>query len=483
MTLALLLLVTISAVQVFSMPVADNDLWGHIYFGRAILESGLPARNLYSYTAPHYPWINHEILAEVAFAWVWKRFGAAGLLLLKLLLGLATLAVMAATARRRTREPLAWGAALVLAIHLMSWGYLIRPQLFSYLALAIEWDLLQRWASGRRQALWALPAVFALWINTHGGVVAGAGILAVFVAFYLTQPSRRALLTVAAVSTLALLLNPYGLELLGFLAADVTRARDITEWASISLFDLSNFRFKATVLLFVAALAVRGPRPPWEVTIVALALVATFRHERHLPLFAILVTPFLAEAFGALVARGRERIGLATLSTGARAALTAGILFLSVAPARMAFAIHRDVGFGIFVSPEYFPVHAVRFLHENGLEGNLAVPFDWGEYAIWHLYPSCRVSIDGRYTTAYPGEVIDASSAYIVGAPGAQRILDGASLALADRRHQTTALLEARGWRRVYEDETAAVFVRPDVPLPELRLPRPPANGRVLRFP
>ncbi|OQX16091.1 MAG: hypothetical protein BWK80_40465, partial [Desulfobacteraceae bacterium IS3] len=34
------------------------------------------------------------------------------------------------------------------------------------------------------------------------------------------------------------------------------------------------------------------------------------------------------------------------------------------------------------------------------------VPFTWGEYAIWKLYPDCKISIDGRFETVYSDTVI-----------------------------------------------------------------------------
>src|ERR1041385_8327594 len=78
--IAALLFAVTAGVYCFSAPVADNDLWGHVYFGRAILEAGhLPPFNEYSYTAPRYPWINHEILAECIFASTFAHFGASGL--------------------------------------------------------------------------------------------------------------------------------------------------------------------------------------------------------------------------------------------------------------------------------------------------------------------------------------------------------------------------------------------------------------------
>ncbi len=41
-------------------------------------------------------------------------------------------------------------------------------------------------------------------------------------------------------------------------------------------------------------------------------------------------------------------------------------------------------------------------LKQANASGNLVVPFEWGSYASWRLYPQVKVSMDGRYEAAYP---------------------------------------------------------------------------------
>lgn len=53
----------------------------------------------------------------------------------------------------------------------------------------------------------------------------------------------------------------------------------------------------------------------------------------------------------------------------------------------------------------FYPIDAIQYLKENQLSGNLLVYFNWGEYALWNLYPYFRVAIDGRYETVYPHAV------------------------------------------------------------------------------
>ncbi len=74
---------------------ADVDLWGHLKFGQDILREGsLPRTDSYSYTAPGSQWINHEWLMEVLFYTIFLAAGSPGLVLFKLVLGLAIVHIL-----------------------------------------------------------------------------------------------------------------------------------------------------------------------------------------------------------------------------------------------------------------------------------------------------------------------------------------------------------------------------------------------------
>ena len=459
------LFIAVAGVYCFSAPPADNDLWGHIHFGREILEAGLPATNQYAYTAPDHPWINHEILAECAFAATYEWFGSSGVLGLKLLVGLATLALMARSSIERATVPLVWGVALLLAASLMAWGFLVRPQIFTFLGLAWVWDRilahdrLRDWRTLR-----FLPLVFALWVNTHGGVLAGLGIFLAYVAVRVLSPQgseRPVLLLLASLSVAALALNPYGIALPGFILWDVSQHRQISEWLPIPLFDGSWLLFKATVVALAASAAFAPRARRWELALIGLAAVAAFRHQRHVPLFAIVAAPYVTEILDSGWRALRDHLGLRLSAPFPRTLLAAGAGAVAGFELVRIVSIHHTLGFQLFVSPLLFPVDAARFIKQNELAGNLAVPFDWGEYAIWHLSPRCRVSIDGRYTTAYPPEVIEASDRFSSGAVGWDEFLGDADIALIDRRQPIVArMLEKPDWQDVYSDQTALVFVR-----------------------
>ena len=67
--------------------------------------------------------------------------------------------------------------ASVLMMPLISPFYTLRPQLLGYIFLAITLILLEHFRQGRRKPLWLLPALFVLWVNTHGSFVLGLVVL------------------------------------------------------------------------------------------------------------------------------------------------------------------------------------------------------------------------------------------------------------------------------------------------------------------
>ena len=65
--LAFCLAVVLFAVFHFAENTADPDLWGHVLFGQRMLnQSSIDTVEPFSWTAAGHPWINHEVLAEIA---------------------------------------------------------------------------------------------------------------------------------------------------------------------------------------------------------------------------------------------------------------------------------------------------------------------------------------------------------------------------------------------------------------------------------
>lgn len=465
MTLHVLWIATAIAMLVPS--VADPDLWGHLLFGSLLLGGTFAVENGFAYTTPTHPWVNHELLAEGTMALLYRLAGPGGLVALKVLLGVGTLALLWRSAARRSGDVVASTFAVLVALVVMAPGLMIRPQLFTLFFLALTLEILAR--SDYRPQGWALglPLLMAVWINVHGGVLAGVGLVTIALGVNAGVRAGRndlsrhqtiaALGLVFAVVT-ALLVNPYGFRLLQFLALDVTPQVPISEWAPVRPFDTSFPSFKLMLIVTTIGIAVLRPRLA-EVAIVLVTATVALRHQRHIPLFAIAATPLLATILHEWLRRWPSGAAYRSVADLARGGVIAGAV-LQLTVAALAVGTHRGT---IAVSPTYYPVQALRFLAQNDIVGNVALPFRWGEYALWALPAGTRVAVDGRFTTAYPGSLLADAWSFMSGGQGWDALLERypTDIVVADRGQAPALLLrDSPEWQYVYSDPVSIVFLR-----------------------
>jgi hypothetical protein len=130
----------------------------------------------------------------------------------------------------------------------------------------------------------------------------------------------------------------------------------------------------------------------------------------------------------------------------------------------------------LLVPESLYPVRAVRWMKRNGISGNCAVFFDWGEYLIWHAGDRVRVSIDGRYRTVYPETVIADNFRFYLVEQGWERILIRfpTNLVLVRNDLPVAGVMEMLpDWRLAFRSETASLFVRERGAAPTRRRPPP----------
>jgi hypothetical protein len=151
----LLAAVVAAGVVAISPNVADPDLWGHVQYGRDLLQRGLITRTTYSYAAADQPWINHENVMEVALALGADYLGPLGLIAAKMLAGLALLLAVLHACRRQGAGLTATSLILLLTANGLAHYWSLRPQLFSFAAYAFMLALLQ-WCFAEWEGRWYL---------------------------------------------------------------------------------------------------------------------------------------------------------------------------------------------------------------------------------------------------------------------------------------------------------------------------------------
>lgn len=478
----------------------DPDLWGHVLFGRRIMETGhIEKSEPFSWTAHNAPWINHEILAEITMAGAHALAGGSGLLALKVLAGILAFAIalrLGMEGSDLADRMAAWAVAAVAAVEI-GFGFACRPQVFTAVAVPLLFLLLR--FVHERHCLWIvpLPFLFFVWFNTHGGALAGMLLLVVaaLTTTLTTAVGSRfarvrsgtggqvvlALWVAVLLSAAASLLNPWGWRLPVWLAKSVLWTRpEIQEWTATPFgWDHAVFFF---LLVGVAAslLASRRPLRPWEVAMTVLLAMAATRHVRHTPLFALaalaVLPPHLTSALARLkphTTQMMDTFGKPWIQTSVALALSVlcGLSLLT------AWTGGKKNPLTMEIPTTQYPVDAIRFMQERGIAGNILVYFDWGEMCIWEL-PECRVSIDGRLDTCYPQDVIDTHWQIFRGELNATNpIASQADLALLppDIRG-TSALLNSNEWDPVYADSTAVVLRRKS----GSRVPCPRFDGKAI---
>jgi hypothetical protein len=488
----------------FSWTVADPDLWGHVKFGEIVWRTGRIAQpDPFSYVTGGSLWVNHEWLPEVIYYLIVTVAGATGLIVAKLITSLVIFCLVYWALRRRGASPAVAIILLLCVVHFFIISLVtVRPLIVTYVLFLLTLILIRDMAEGHTRWMWAAPPAFALWANLHPGFLAGLGVLGIWSAAELAirrllpearpgphRPPARALVTALIASLLATAVNPYGVFLWRFLWRTATVPRpDITEWQPLVLQSTYGAAYLVLVALAVwGCLASRVRRDPSVFAVLVACSLLPLVAYRHTPLAAMAIVVLAGEHVDDAwrrhaISTGKPRPIREGL-LGVVAAGLAGILLVASIPRLTCIRIDPSIGGA-------FPVRAVRLLRESGVRANLAIHFNWGLYAIYHLHPKVKVSVDGRRETGYRADVYQENLNFMFG--------DGEWDALLTR-HDTELVLVPRGspaanlmalkpgWGVLHEDPLSLLFGRADLPwLTALRqrpAPGVPHDGAGLCFP
>lgn len=468
------LLVIILFVSIFVMAaqeITDPDFFWHLRTGQLIWETrSIPRQDPFSYTVQGRSWTTHEWLTEVLLFGLYSLIGQRGLILAFALLISLTfgLVYLQCPGRPYLAAFLVLLSALTSAI---SWG--VRPQMLSLFLSALFLYILHK-----RRRLWLLPPLMALWVNLHGGYLLGLALFCPYIigqaATYLRERKRknydhlRQLSLVFLLSGVATLLNPHGWRILsypfGTLGSQAMQGY-IAEWFSP---DFHQARFQPLALLILLVFATLAlSKLPADLTDMLLLLpfgYASLRSVRHVPLFAVVAAPIIGKHLVPIWegSRVQKRLSLKG-QAGPNLRLCALnwfllLLILCAGSFKAALSLKENES----LQRQTFPVTAVDYLEEAGLQGNIYNQYRWGGYLIWRLYPEEQVFIDGRadvYGDAFVEEYLEVYQVR----QGWRDILEKyeVELVLIDRGSALATLLdEGRDWQEAYEDELAVLYIR-----------------------
>ncbi|MEX2176253.1 MAG: hypothetical protein WD872_17965 [Pirellulaceae bacterium] len=330
-----------------------TDLWGHLNFGRWIVEHReLPSADPFAAQPNARPLWHGAWLAQVAAYVVQQTCGNEGLVLGHALLVTATAgALMLAVVRRGVPAGWAWVAGAALFVLNLPMGGTTGPQLFGQLGAALFLLACAELPARRHPLVW-LPLVAACWANLHGSILIGLGILLAFAVgtswnLWIEQgrrePGRGLSRAVAdirlarcwlacALAVAGSCLNPHGPFLL------------------LETFTCGDIRM-------LAWLAVVGP---W------------------------IAIPHAAAAWRAYCPAGHLAAPIADRPAAMNTVLAMGVVWMTalIAPPSYALVSGRPRGEGPIVVADA-PIYVADEMARRGLEGKIAAPPDWADYLVW----------------------------------------------------------------------------------------------------
>lgn len=414
------------------------DLWWQLRTGQLVLERGWPSTDWLSFTAQDRPWVELRWIYCVVCYLLYSAGGPALLIITQVFHYAAVLALLCWPGRRALLT-LPGLITLALTLGTVSLRFNIRPEMASYLFMAISLLLLDRATRpeappSARKLLWLLPALQVVWTNSHTVFIFGPILAWAFAGGTMLQrllidrgphgPSAarppiidRTLFLVALAVTGACFINPwfergaffpfllFTQTMSGELAASIeelTPPLTINPWPPDLYVALLMVLWSGVSFLFTL------PR----INLIRLGLWAAFLYL--LATSVRNVGPFGFLALWATL-RNLEDAGdrPAALWRGIASALPAAArrvpslcaLTLAVSAAALSWFIMTDGyanwlnskrRFGVGVVPWVVPESAVDFLREHKPKGNVFHSMDDGSYLSFiapDLYP---VFIDGR---------------------------------------------------------------------------------------
>ncbi len=448
----------------------DPDTWWHIRVGSDILATRqFPVVDHYSFTARGSAWIAYEWLGDVVMSLA-ARAGVSGIQLLLVASSSLITLLIYYYAWLKCKECKAAFLATFAVVPLAMLSMTVRPQLFGYVLLLVTLICLERFRQGHRGALWVLPPVFLLWVNTHGSFVLGFMAMGLYWACGLVDFSRGGLHTerwalgdrirlelAALICVLMLPITPYGTRLatvpVEYAFSLPGNMAHIQEWQPADFSQWQIKLFLALVILFVLALLTLRLRCSLvETAFFIFAVYETCVHVRFAIVFAIIFAPLLAGLLTRWVDPYNRNIDKYALN----AVLILGMAFAWI----RYFPSRTDLEHKVAAN---YPVEAVRYLQQHPLAGPMLNAYGFGGYLIWARVPRQGVFIDGR-GDLYERTGVFADFRRIVNlAPETQQLLRGYGIqsCLLQRGTPLATFLGADPhWNQVYQDDVAELYVR-----------------------
>ena len=353
----------------WSLYTLDPDFGWHLRAGQYFLTHGVPATDIFTFTAPDFPWVDHEWLSDIFVSLIYQV--GSFWLLAAIYAGMWTTAVALVSRKVPSAIILAGVIAIMpfAGVRALTWSALLLALLYRILhAKQTKWQLL-------------IPPLFLVWANVHGSFLIGIA----YGGWVMVQRRSWRLCVLGCISLAFTFVNPYGYHVYTEIfrtMLDGNLSANIVEWQRFAL----PIAAAPYALLWVALMVYVNQRRWREyITFDTLLFVWSCLSMRMTPLFVLMSLTSIPS----LIRRLASTIPKPDLPRATRLARR-GLQLLVVVCLLVPILSSMLTRTGI-----RYPVQAVTYLKANPCKGNIFNSYNFGGFLIWQL-PDTKVYIDGR---------------------------------------------------------------------------------------
>lgn len=479
------LVVTFAFIILLSIRlIIDIDLGFHLRGGEWMLQHKAFHRyDVFTYTVNNNEYIAMYWFYQIMLYFVYTLLSYGGLTIFNALL--ITLVFFIMFLRMKIQGAPLFSMVLVLffSVLAMELRLGVRPEVMTWLFLALMLLVLDQYFYHRKNYLFWLPLIQLLWVNTHGLFILGWVVTGAYLVS--TSVDRRTFDKVLFRWFLATIIiscvNPYFLKGIAFPFYLFTRLQStsifkdvisefVSPWSQMAVEKISHlplYVYYAFSILGLVSLGVSFRRRKiHEFILFPAFFYLSYAIIRNVPLFVII-------ASNVLVGSARDVQIPASIKDHSNKIFhrfaswlpVAATIFLLLCCLRLisnAFYVDRGGGnFGLGLDQQFHPVKAARFLVENDLDGRILNDMNLGSWLIWKVPQP--VYIDGRLEVMQEEFFREYHRSHAPG--GLTKLISKYKprLILFDYGYPQALqwdiqLKEMPGWRIIYWDETAVIY-------------------------
>lgn len=385
------------------------DLGRHIKNGDLVLSGdfGILKSNFYSYTEPDFQVVNHHWGGGVIFSLISKMTGFAGLSFFYFILSLFIFYLFFRIAEKESNFSIAFIVSLLL-IPLIAQRTEIRPEVFSYLFIALFFWILWNWKKNKISYKWLfiLPILEIFWVNIHIYFIFGPALVGLFLVDRLINKKKifNKFGLILILTSLVTLINPffikavlepfnifknYGYRIVENQSVWFLQKLGIINNPNLILYEIV---FSILVLSFITVFVLK--RKSFSFIYLILAIVWSvlgWLAIRNFTVFGLFALPILAYNIkNSFYKKNRFKSPNAKMFF-VFASLTIFLIILVNYNQKLPLDKWR-FGLGLMQGNN----QSVQFFRDNNIKGPVFNNYDIGGYLIYHFYPQEKVFTDNR---------------------------------------------------------------------------------------